>query len=466
MGVQLEGEVLLLTKSGRLRGEVERVLPEGCTLRVADDPSSVVSLPGVVLLDLDTLTIAPLGRLRESAFVITITGNRGARHLIESMTFGAFDCLLSPIDGEKLSSSIGRALGIRRELEGEPLLFPREGGSGVTCAIVGDSPMLHEVCKMVGAVGRVDVPVLITGESGTGKDLVAESIWKVSTRWEKPFVVLNCASIPESLLEAELFGYERGSFTGAVASRRGKFEEADGGTIFLDEIGDMSLPLQAKVLRVLQNGSFHRIGGDREIRVDVRVIAATNKPLHEMVRKGRFREDLYFRINVVHIHLPPLRERKEDIPLLVECFVRRHGVGSGKDIRGVTGAFLSRLMQHDWPGNIRELENAVRKAIVFARAPYLTSYDLDGGMRLSTHDLGSRTLTVSLRETIRSMLSSPSSDGSVHASLMRDVERVLIEEALTQSGWNKSLAARRLGINRLTLRRKIEELGLEPPQGV
>lgn len=465
MGVQPEGEVLLLTKSRELRDEVERALPEGCILRVSDDPASVSSLPGVVLLDLDTQTIAPLGRLKEMAFVVTITAQRGARHLIESMTFGAFDCLFSPIDGEKLSASIERALGIRRELESEPLVFPREGRSGVTCAIVGDSPMLHEVCKMVGAVGRVDVPVLITGESGTGKDLVAESIWKVSTRWEKPFVVLNCASIPESLLEAELFGYEKGSFTGAVTSRRGKFEEADGGTMFLDEIGDMSLPLQAKVLRVLQNGSFHRIGGNREIRVDVRVIAATNKPLDDMVRKGRFREDLYFRINVVHIHLPSLRERKEDIPLLVECFVRRHGAGAGKEIKGVTSAFLSRLMQHDWPGNIRELENAVRKAIVFAKAPYLTSYDLEGGMGLSAYHPGFQPLTASLRGTIRGMLSYPSNDGSVHASLIREVERVLIEEALAESGWNKSLAARRLGINRLTLRRKLEEFGLEPPKG-
>ncbi|MGD9653273.1 MAG: sigma-54-dependent transcriptional regulator, partial [Candidatus Dadabacteria bacterium] len=263
----MTGRIGILTEDPNLAAEIEGAIDfaKPAVFSKAED----VKDTDVLILDADTTGIAGLSALKDDHFVIVVTEQRGTRYLIESMTFGAFDCIFRPFDDSGLEDSIKRALGISAELDESLTNFhaTAEGASSVTCAIVGDSPMLQDVCKLIGQVGRVDVPVLITGESGTGKELVAESVWKVSTRWEKPFVVLNCAAIPEALLEAELFGYEKGAFTGASSARTGKFEEADGGTIFLDELGDMPLSLQAKVLRVLQSGTFHRLGSNKEISV-------------------------------------------------------------------------------------------------------------------------------------------------------------------------------------------------------
>ncbi|GJM16313.1 MAG: nitrogen assimilation regulatory protein [Thermodesulfobacteriota bacterium] len=418
----------------------------------------------VSLLDVDTMSVSALGKLKEHSFVIVVTKEKGARYLIESMTFGAFDCIIDPLNNPKLIESVQRAIGIDLETKGELIEFAGDVvGSSVSCAIVGDSPMLQEVCKLIGQVGRVDVPVLVTGESGTGKELVAESVWKVSTRWEQPYVVLNCAAIPETLLEAELFGYEKGAFTGADTPRTGKFEEADGGIMFLDEIGDMSLSLQAKVLRVIQSGTFHRLGSNKEISVNVRLITATNKNLEELVRLGKFREDLYFRINVVKIHLPPLKDRKEDVPLLMECLTRRHGSQAGKDIKGVSAKFRESLMKYDWPGNVRELENAIRKAIAFTKTPYLTSYDLELNNNINIEKISeSPPLAEALRGSVRGILNSDKSD-NVYSQVVKEAEKILLEEALSASGWNRSKAARTLGINRLTLRRKLEEYNITFP---
>ncbi|MEQ9619095.1 MAG: sigma-54 dependent transcriptional regulator [Deltaproteobacteria bacterium] len=458
----MKGKVAILTKDSDLIEEVGNVLGRKEIL-VCAEPDEVVEVKDidVLLLDIDSSGISNLGKLRDKCFVIVITSEKGTRYLIESMTFGAFDCVFRPLESSNLAESVNRALGIKSEISGHLINFPGESvGSSVTCAIVGDSPMLQEVCKLIGQVGRVDVPVLITGESGTGKELVAESVWKVSTRWERPFVVLNCAAIPENLLEAELFGYEKGAFTGAVSSRTGKFEEADGGIIFLDEIGDMSLPLQAKVLRVLQSGTFHRLGSNKEISVDVRIITATNMDLDRMVQEGKFREDLFFRINVVRIHLPALKERKEDVPLLSECFTRRHSSQIGKGIRGVTSKFQNRLIEYDWPGNVRELENVIRKAIAFTKTPYLTSYDLElGNKRRSSGEEENTSLEQALRSSVRDLLNS-SEDENIYGRIVREAEIILLQEALDASGWNRSQAARTLGINRLTLRRKLEEYGL------
>jgi len=459
----MKSRIVLLTKDSRLEKEVGRKL--GDIIVTVYDEAEKVTDADVVLLDVDSLGMGGLSQLKKESFVIIVTAEKGARYLIESMTFGAFDCVFRPLERSTILESINRALGIKSELRGSLIKFPGNiEGSGVTCAIVGNSPTLQEVCKLIGQVGRVDVPILITGESGTGKDLVAESIWKVSTRWEKPFVVINCAAIPETLLEAELFGYEKGAFTGALSFRRGKFEEANGGVIFLDEIGDMSLALQAKVLRVLQNGTFQRLGDNKEIKVDIRVITATNKDLGRMVREGKFREDLYFRINVVRVHLPSLGERKEDIPLLAECFTRRYSAQTGKEIKGITRKFLDKLMEYDWPGNIRELENTVRKAIVFTKTPFLTSYDLDlisPPPFTETKDPSS--FTEPLRSSVKNLLNLRGRNGHVYNQILKEAERILLEEALIASGWNRSKAARLLGINRLTLRRKLEEYNLSLP---
>jgi DNA-binding NtrC family response regulator len=454
----MAGKVTILTEDKGLVKEIEDITGIGAVevFTLAED----IKDADVVLLDADTSGINNLTRLKDKYFVIVITAEKGTRYLIESMTFGAFDCVFRPLKSSALAESLEKALGIRSEIKGHLVEFHGSTqGSSVTCAIVGDSPILQEVCKLIGQVGRVDVPVLITGESGTGKELVAESIWKVSTRWEKPFVVLNCAAIPENLLEAELFGYEKGAFTGASASRTGKFEEADGGIIFLDEIGDMPLSLQAKVLRVLQSGTFHRLGSNKEISVDVRIITATNKDLEKMVKEGKFREDLYFRINVVRIHLPALKERKEDIPLLSECFTRRHSTQIGKEIKGATRKFQTMLMEHDWPGNVRELENVIRKAIAFTKTPYLTSYDLDLKGRQAVRPAENISFKEALRSSVKSLLVTER-EGNIYDTVVREAERVLLVEALDASGWNRSKAARKLGINRLTLRRKIEEYGI------
>ena len=461
----MKSHVYLLTKDQKLIKEVQSSLPENVELTTSDEAKSANGADAV-LLDVDSLGISALNRLKNESFTIIVTAQKGSRYLIESMTFGAFDCIFRPVDRSTLLETLGRAISIRSELESNLIYFPGEiEGSSVTCAIVGNSPTLQEVCKLIGQVGRVEVPVLITGESGTGKDLVAESIWKVSTRWEKPFVVINCAAIPETLLEAELFGYEKGAFTGAASSRIGKFEEADGGIIFLDEIGDMSLSLQSKLLRVLQNGTFHKVGDNKEVKVDIRIIAATNKDLEEMVSQGKFREDLYFRINVVRIHLPSLRERKEDTALLVECFTRRYSSQTGKEIKGVSKKFLDKLMEYGWPGNIRELENTIRKAIVFTKTPYLTSYDLNLNKPISFQETKETSFTEPLRNVVRSLLRSRGMNGVIYSQILKEAERILLEEALNASSWNRSKAARLLGINRLTLRRKLEEYNLSFPKG-
>jgi DNA-binding NtrC family response regulator len=455
----MTGKIAVLTEDHSLVTEIENII-SGSLVEVFSRTEDIKEAD-VVLLDADTSGINCLNRLRDKYFVIVITVEKGTRYLIESMTFGAFDCVFRPLKNSSLVQSLEKALGIRSEIKGHLIEFHgNPQGSSVTCAIVGDSPMLQEVCKLIGQVGRVDVPVLITGESGTGKELVAESVWKVSTRWEKPFVVLNCAAIPENLLEAELFGYEKGAFTGASSSRTGKFEEADGGIIFLDEIGDMPLALQAKVLRVLQSGTFHRLGSNKEISVDVRIITATNKDLERMVKEGKFREDLYFRINVVRIHLPALKERKQDIPLLAECFTRRHGTQIGKEIKGATSKFENALMEYDWPGNIRELENVIRKAIAFTKTPYLTSYDLDlRGKQQAMKPAGNVSFKDALRMSVKNLLGAGHGE-NIYDTVVKEAEVVLLEEALGASGWNRSQAARKLGINRLTLRRKLDEYGI------
>lgn len=452
--------ITLVSKDSALLGKIQKMLSGNYSVDLKKEHNEKID-SDICIIDVDTAGIKQLGKLNKNSLAIILTREKGSRYLIESMTFGAFDCLTVPFDKTRLNESIEKAARIKSEIN-EKLIRYNESveGSGVTCAIVGNSPMLQEVCKLIGQMGRVDVPVLITGESGTGKDLVAESIWKVSTRWEKPFITINCAAIPEHLLEAELFGYAKGAFTGATSERVGKFEEADGGVIFMDEIGDMSLALQAKVLRVLQNGSFQRLGDNRDIKVNVRIIAATNKDMKYLVNSGRFREDLYFRINVVNMKLPPLRDRKEDIHMLTECFIRRYSSQMGKEINGVTARFMDMLKNHEWPGNVRELENTIRKAIAFTKTDYLTSYDIDIEEPISS-DYPSQEISFedNLKKRIRKIMQDEGAK-DVYRKVLNDAEGVLLEEALRMSKGNKSKASRMLGINRLTLIRKLKEYGI------
>ncbi len=457
----ITSSITLISGDSGLYRNIKKVIPENFEFEFYEQYNEDI-YADIIMIDVDTMGISNLGKLNKNSLAIILTREKGSRYLIESMTFGAFDCLTIPLDTERLYESIYKASQIKSEINQKSIEYTESvEGSGVTCAIVGNSPMLQEVCKLIGQMGRVDVPVLITGESGTGKDLVAESIWKVSTRWEKPFITINCAAIPEHLLEAELFGYAKGAFTGASSERVGKFEEADGGVIFMDEIGDMSLALQAKVLRVLQNGTFQRLGDNKDIKVNVRIIAATNKDMRYLVNTGKFREDLYFRINVVNMKLPPLRDRKEDIPMLTECFIRRYSSQMGKEIRGVTSRFVDKLLNHEWPGNVRELENTVRKAIAFTKTEYLTSYDIDIEEPISSEEPQIQDISFedNLKSQIRKIMQKEGAK-DIYKKVLNDAEGVLLEEALSSTKGNKSKAARMLGINRLTLLRKLKEYGL------
>ena len=373
---------------------------------------------------------------------------------IESMKYGAFDYIQKPFEIPKLKAMIQNALEVSRRMREVVLLPSAGGGEKRGQAIIGNSQAMQEIYKRIGQVAPTDATVLLTGERGTGKELVARAIYHHSRRSNKPYLPINCAAIPMELLESELFGYERGAFTGAYHRRIGKLEQCQGGTLFLDEIGDMPLATQAKLLRVLQDKTFERLGGDERIQVDVRFIVATNKELERLVQEGRFRADLYDRLNVVRIHLPPLRERKEDIPLLVEYFLRRFG----NKVRGISRRALNLLMEHDWPGNVRELQNVIERAVILARSETLDERDIELSSRESPRD--SEAQARKLQDHMRAIFQMGKTMGG-GLNLLREMEREFIRQALEESRGNQSQAARILGINRNTLRNKMKAYGLD-----
>ena len=425
-----------------------------------------VALVDIKMPDLSGLDVLTRARTEglDTLFVIMTAQNTMA-NAIEATKRGAYDYLTKPFDLEQVAHVVRRALELRalthdlQQLRGE--LQQRHE------LVIGRTPAMQEVYKMIGRVAPTDATVLIQGETGTGKELVAKAIHYHSAR-RGPFVALNCSAIPNELLESELFGYERGAFTGAVERRIGKFEAAGGGTLFLDEIADMPLALQAKLLRVLQEREFTRVGGREPIRADVRIVAATNQDLEAAARAGRFREDLFFRLNVVRIVVPPLRDRKGDIPELIDFFIDKVNRELGTTIVGVSEEARELLMRHSWPGNVRELENALLRAAVLAGSRTIVPEDLAlaGQPRQASGE------ALPLEEAVRRRLSdllqadatTPPSD--LHAMLISAVERPLIEVVLERSGGNQVKAAEMLGINRNTLRKKIVELGIEVRRGV
>lgn len=351
---------------------------------------------------------------------------------------GAFDVLQQPLDVQQLKFVLDRACR-RMELVRELAEAQRMLGTTRVQGLLGNSKVMERVQELTRKVAEVFTTVLITGESGTGKEVVARAIHRLSPRSTKPFVAFSVCSFPDSLIEDELFGHERGAFTGASQSRRGRFEEAHGGTIFIDEIGDLALPLQAKLLRVLQERTVERLGSNVSRSIDVRVICATNRNLEKMMEAGTFREDLYFRISVVRIPLPALRERKEDIPLLTEHFLRTFAKSHNKLIRASTPGFVSALSRHSWPGNVRELQNVIERSIVLANGgEYLTVSDLPEEMRVLT---GSADI----------------STGAFHEAV-HSFKRELVRSALAVNGGNKSKAAQELGISRCYLHRLLNQL--------
>ena len=382
--------------------------------------------------------------------VIVMTAHGTAQTAIEAMKLGAFDYILKPFDVPELLSILRRALqtaaSMRELVPTEGKHAPDEKAPG----LIGTSPAMQKIYKLVGQVARSEASVLLLGESGTGKELVARAIYANSPLAARPYVAINCAAIPDTLLESELFGHERGAFTGALTQRIGKFERADGGTIFLDEIGDMPLALQAKLLRVLQNGEFQRLGGDQTLRTKVRVIAATNKDLMAMVREKTFREDLYYRIHVVQIQLPPLRERLEDVFPLAEHFLNR--VGKDRGLKFST-ASKKALQSWRWPGNVRELENAITRAVVCAAAESIEPGDLPPEVVgvASERQVGGET-------GWWSMVSQVAGEGG---DLLAAGEKILVEKALREADGNVKRAAEVLGVTRAALRTRVERYGFQ-----
>ena len=389
--------------------------------------------------------------------------NEPAGDELERVSSTIVEFVRRPVDADQLRFAVRKALAFAlRKAEAPPpsALSPGE--------IIGSSSLMKAVHNLIQRAAPGSATILIRGESGTGKELVAREIHRRSSRSRERFQKIDCTSFPETLLESELFGYERGAFTGAVERRLGKFEAAAGGTLFLDEIADMPLALQAKLLRVLQEREFTRVGGRDAIRADVRIIAASNQDLEAAVRGGRFREDLFFRLNVVRIHVPPLRERRGDIPELIEFFIDRVNRELGTAFVGVSDDARELLARHTWPGNVRELENAMLRAAVLARGGRMLTHD---DFDLAGQPRQTPTETLPLEEAVRRRLAdllaadASATPSDLHALLIGAVERPLIEVVLERAGGNQVKAADMLGINRNTLRKKITELGIEIRRG-
>jgi two-component system nitrogen regulation response regulator GlnG len=463
-----EPNVLYLLEK-HLRSETVKVVTAesakvGIELVKLHQPDAVVldvRLPDMSGLDAFNVMRAIDSRLP----VIIITAHATTETAIEAMKRGAFEYLLKPIDLHELRSAVASALELSR-LSRVPAVFDQTETGAATAAdrIVGLSPSMQQVYKDIGRVAPQDVNVLVLGESGTGKELVARAIYQHSTRTTKPFLAINCAAIPEPLLESELFGHEKGAFTGADRRRIGKFEQADQGTIFLDEIGDMTMATQAKILRLLQDGRFERVGGNQTIATDVRIIAATNHDLHETIAAGRFREDLYYRLSVFALHLPPLRERMEDLPLLVEHFAKRFGAQLHKHVASIPPEALRLLARYDWPGNVRELQSAIKYAIVQMTSDVLLPTCLPDGIRgVTPARLPDAAYLSAGMIDVAGMVKHLADSG--HEDIYREVhnvvDRIVLEELLRRVDGNQVAASRLLGISRTTLRNKLESLGLE-----
>ena len=458
----MSGRILVVDDERSIRDILAQVLGyEGYAVQVAASGGEALSLYrqqayDLVLLDvkmqgidgLDTLT--QLRQQDPDARVVMISGHSTISTAVQAVKDGAFDFLEKPLDSDRLLVTVSRALEHRR-LAGENIRL-REGLARATdsrFAMVGDSTGLKEIRSLVAKVGPTNARVLVTGENGSGKELVARAIHDASARRDRPFVEVNCAAIPSELVESELFGHLKGAFTGAVANQTGKFDAADGGTLFLDEIGDLALNAQAKILRALQEGVIVRVGDSKPIKVDVRVIAATNRDLEADIRAGKFREDLYHRLNVMLIRVPPLRQRAQDVPSLVSHFVAVLGQGPGMAPKPFSGDALRQMQRRYWPGNVRELRNAVERLLILSTGPEVTGEDVD---LLLPADAGP---PIDMNK-----LASDSADRSL-MEFREDAEKVFITARLREHYWNVAETARALGMPRSNLYNKIEKYGIE-----
>ncbi|MGI8930453.1 MAG: sigma-54-dependent transcriptional regulator [Candidatus Limnocylindria bacterium] len=503
--------VLVVDDDADIRSLLSDLLSEeGYAVRLAGTGAEALAdvaktLPDLVMMDVQLPDQDGIGVLktlkREHAEleVIVMTAFGGSSTAIKAMEQGAYDYVTKPFEIEDLLATLRRVFQ-HADMSSEVSALRLELGKSAAERerIVGSSKPMLEVYKLIGKVASADATVLITGESGTGKELVAEALHKASKRNPHPMIKVSCAALPESLLETELFGHEKGSFTGAMAMRKGRFEMANKGTIFLDEIGEMTFGTQTKLLRILQEREFERIGSNTPIKIDIRVITATNRNLSEEVEKNKFREDLYYRLNVIHIHMPPLRERKEDVPHLVEHFLTKYLYAAAAMPTTITNEALERLLAHNWPGNVRELENAIERAVVLSRGNPITLAHLPFDDQRETRD---RARLVQRRSRLeddevalderREVLESDEAlttadetaagtsngngstgdgngEGNGHSDgvsgpfkeRVAALERQLIQEALERAGGNRTKAAEELGIYRRLLYAKIREYGL------
>ncbi|WP_296166144.1 sigma-54 dependent transcriptional regulator [uncultured Brevundimonas sp.] len=432
----------------------------------------------VVLLDMVMPGMSGMEALAEirtagvTTPVIVLTANGGVDAVVKAMQAGAQDFFVKPVSAERLLVGVSNALQMTRLTAEVGRLTKRVSNRSSFDDLVGDSPPMRTVKAMGTRAAKSGIPVLITGESGVGKEVIARALHGASDRSGKPFVAVNCGALPSNLIESILFGHEKGAFTGAHDKHLGKFQEANGGTLFLDEIGELPLDMQVKLLRALQEGEVDPVGAKRSVKVDVRIVSATNRDPAQQVKEGAFREDLYYRLNVFPIEAPALRDRREDIPALVDHFIARFNAEEGRRVTGCAPETLALLTAFDWPGNVRQLENAVYRAIVLADAPFLQSHDFPAisGMAApletvsSSSQMGSGTAEGGGGATASTVL--PDSpirilDDRGHLRTLEEIERDLIQHAIEVYAGHMSEIARRLGIGRSTLYRKVREQGLE-----
>lgn len=463
--------ILVIDDDEQLRKSFHKMLAEeGYDVSSASSGEAGIELvsqnrPDLVILDMrmpglnGLETFKRINAIDRKLPVIIMTAYATTESAIEATKLGAFDYVLKPFDIPKLLTII------RDALNAVSLMKSPDEEQAVSRivkdTIIGRSAPMQEVYKIIGQVSTSDATVLVRGESGTGKELVVRAIWQHSRRSGKPFQVINCVAIPETLLESELFGYEKGAFTGAAGRKIGKIEQSQGGTVFLDEIGDMPIMLQSKILRLIQERSIERIGGRETISVDVRIIAATNRNLEEAIAEGRFREDLYYRLTVVTLSLPPLRDRKDDIPLLADFFLSKFSAELEVPNPGITEEAVDELRKYDWPGNIRELSNVIQKVLIFNRGIPVSAFEISRSINLkpSAHVSDSQSLNHLLQQKIREHLISDQREG-LFDLYMDEYASMIISEALEVAGGNRSKAAKILGISRPTLHSRIDKYNI------
>jgi len=466
------GNILVVDDDAQLRHSFEKLLTaEGHTVRISPTGEGGLELvrariPDLVIMDvrlpgMDGLkTFQYMHEIEPKLPVIIMTAYGNTDTAIEATKLGAFDYVLKPFEIPEMLETIEKALEAGRFMRARVEMdVPPDAGTDV---IIGRSRAMQEVYKSIGRVASTDATVLIRGESGTGKELVARAIYHHSIRAHKPFLVINCVAIPETLLESELFGYEKGAFTGAAHRRVGKIEQANGGTVFLDEIGDMPFSIQAKILRLLQEKSIERLGGRSPIPVDVRVIAATNRDLEAALAEGRFREDLYYRLKVVTLRLPPLRERVGDIAVLADYFIKRFALEMNIDSPGIMEEAKPVMERYSWPGNVRELANTMQKALIFSRGAPVSVEEISHAIRGESLPRGTapETEDESVHQWVRNALAAEGGD-KIFADIIDRFSGLVIAEALNMTGGNRSQAAKLLGLSRPTLLAKIEKYGIK-----